>query len=316
MGSTSTVARRFALSVLASSAAFGVTFEVAAQARFDVPRECGSELEFRQELERVLGGKFEAASPSALSIRAVPGTDEYTLRLELGGHTRELQDHDCRTLLRSAVVIVAAAARAAPEPEPEQSTPPAPVRSPPRAVILQAPAEPATRADEARQPTLYGVHLGAGLASGVVPGLGPRVLVGASVESAPFGAAISARYDPNRTAERGGRGVDVESLGARAEGRWRVVPELELGLGIDVDRVFGSGTPEVSGRASSAAWRLAPLLGLTGIPWPEAQPRLELGVSAQVALVRPRFVVEGFGDLYRVPVLGADAIVRGSWLFR
>jgi hypothetical protein len=43
--------------------------------------------------------------------------------------------------------------------------------------------------------------------------------------------------------------------------------------------------------------------------------RFEVGAAGRVSVLRPRFVVTGFGDLYRVPVLGADAIIRGVWLF-
>lgn len=62
-------------------------------------------------------------------------------------------------------------------------------------------------------------------------------------------------------------------------------------------------------------WQLAPTLGFNLITWDIDYLRLEIGAAGRVSVERPRFVVTGFGDLYRVPVLGADAIIRGVWLF-
>jgi hypothetical protein len=44
--------------------------------------------------------------------------------------------------------------------------------------------------------------------------------------------------------------------------------------------------------------------------------RIEIAATGRLSALRPRFVVTGFGDLYRVPVVGGDAIIRGVWFFR
>jgi hypothetical protein len=323
MGSTEVVRARALLSsslalVLSGLVLSGLVLSgsARAQTRFSVPDGCGSELEFRAELERLLEGRARAALPTSLSIGAPDASGEHTLRLELAGQTRELRDRDCATLLRSAIVIVAARARELPPPEPE---PPPPEPEPEPEPVLQ-PARPAAQAEgapaAAARPLAWGVRAGVGLASGVVPGLGFTLIAGASIEPDPLGAALSLRYALPRAEQREGRAVDVDSVGLRAEALYRIVPVLQLALGVEADWLHGSGAPGVSSRQSSSAWRFAPTLGLGVVPWPETQPRLELGLSAQLALVRPRFIVEGFGDVYRVPLAGADAIIRGAWLFR
>jgi hypothetical protein len=307
MGSTEIVrARSLGPAILA----LALALTAHAQMRFYVPDGCGSELDFRSELERLLDGRARVLLPSALIIGPPDASGEHTLRLELAGQTRVLRDHDCPTLLRSAVVITAAAARELPPPPPPEPEP----APPPEPVPVNVPV-PVPAAREST-PLLGSLQLGAGVSSGIVPGLTPPLLAGASLEPAPFGAALSLRYALPGDEQREGRAVDVDSLGVRVEGLYRVVPALELALGVEADWLHGSGARGVSGRQASSVWRFAPTLGLSVIPWPDAQPRLELGLSAQLALVRPRFVVEGFGDVYRVPVAGVDAIIRGAWLFR
>jgi hypothetical protein len=296
-----------------------------AQGQFEVPAGCGGEAELKSELERLLGERASEAWPARLSIKGPDAQGAYTLRLEVSGQTRELGDPDCRTLLRTAAVIAAAALReelaaqaepAPPVPPPAQPPPPAPAATP-AARPTAAPRTPAN--DELESDSVapaYGVFLGAGAVAGVVPELGFSVLAGGLLEPAPFGVLLSVGYIAPRLAERGGRGVDVSSLGARLLGLLTLAPELQLQLGVEAQRLSGTGADDVSGRQSNAAWRLAPVLGLGVTPWPNLQPRLELALSGQLAVLRPRFIVDGFGDVYPVPRWGADAIIRGVWLFR
>ncbi|MET0413891.1 MAG: hypothetical protein ABW217_21455, partial [Polyangiaceae bacterium] len=231
-----------------------------AQTRFAVPDGCGSEREFRAELERLLEGRARAVLPTSLSIGPPDANGQHTLSLELAGRTRVLRDRDCATLLRSAVVIVAAAARELPPPPPPEPEP-------------EPPAEPEPVPDEPRDtepapPLAWGVHAGVGLASGVVPGLGLTLLAGASLEPAPLGASLSLRYALPQDEQSEGRAVDVDSIGLRGELLYRFVPVLELGLGVEADWLHGTGAPGVSARQSSSVWRVAPTLGLSVIPWP------------------------------------------------
>ena len=93
-------------------------------------------------------------------------------------------------------------------------------------------------------------------------------------------------------------------------------PREALRIGIEVNRLVGEGTEGVSGRNTDAVWHWAPTLGFSLITWDISDLRLEIGAAGRLSVLRPRFVVTGFGDVYRVPALGADAIIRGVWLFR
>jgi hypothetical protein len=161
----------------------------------------------------------------------------------------------------------------------------------------------------------WGVAAGVGVSSGVVPGLGPSFELSAQREVLPWAAALSVRYWPERSEVVGERGVDISAIGVRAAALFRVVPALNVLAGLELMRLVGAGAPGVSARNEDAAWQLAPTLGVSVMMWDIGHLRLELGVAGRVSLLRPQFVVTGFGELYRAPPLGGDAIIRGVWLF-
>jgi hypothetical protein len=162
----------------------------------------------------------------------------------------------------------------------------------------------------------WGLAAGAGVSGGVVPGLGPALELSALLEVLPWATALSLRYWPERSEVVGGRGVDVSALGGRAAVLFRAAPALDVFAGLELTRLVGTGAAGVSGRNADTAWQLAPTLGVNWFAWDIQYLRIELGVAGRVSLQRPRFVVTGFGDLYRAPALGGDAIIRGVWLFR
>src|SRR5262245_12958182 len=83
----------------------------AAQNSVDVPERCGSQAEFEQELERLLGAEAGKLSPYTLSITPSESGSEYLLRMTLRGEQREMRDTDCRALFKSAVVVAAASVK-------------------------------------------------------------------------------------------------------------------------------------------------------------------------------------------------------------
>jgi hypothetical protein len=349
----------------------------AAESPIRVPEGCGSEAEFRSELERLTGAPAQAAMPSVLQIEAVRGEPGgYELRLVIGDELRLLRDPECRLLWRSAIVIAAAAARSerAPAPPPPVGTepppapptsapvapsvapsapapataaPPAPsaatvppVRTPavrPRPVgrpapptrprrpvrasaVARAPERPPTATTQLALPALgelrAGLGLGVGVSGGVLPGLGGVLDAGGRLEVLPWAVDVAVRYWPERSESRDGRTVDVSAVGARVSGLFRVADALNLFAGIELNRLVGEGAEGVSGRNVDAVWQVAPTAGFNLITWDIGALRLEIGAAARLSVARPRFVVTGFGNLYRVPPAGADAIIRGVWLFR
>lgn len=160
-----------------------------------------------------------------------------------------------------------------------------------------------------------GLALGIGVSGGVLPDLGSVLDAAGRLEILPWALDVSVRYWPERSQTRDGRAVDVSGVGARVAGLYRVASALNLMLGLEVNRLVGEGAEGVSGRNADAVWQLAPTAGFSLITWDIGSLRLEVGAAGRLSVARPRFVVTGFGDLYRVPLLGADAIIRGVWLF-
>lgn len=202
---------------------------------------------------------------------------------------------------RPPVARTKAARRSRPPPTPSAS-PPSPAASVP------APSNPPSG-------VRYGVDLGAGLSGGVLPGVGAVLELGARVEAWPGAGLLALRYWPERSASRDGRGVDVSAVGVRAAAAFWVTHRVMVLGGLELNRLAGVGFEDLSGRSSDDAWQLAPTLGLSLIAWNNRHLRIELGGVGRASLVRPAFVVTGYGEVYRVPALGADAIIRGVWLF-
>ena len=363
--------------------AFAAALSVSAQSSFSAPPGCGNEAEFESEVERLAGEGASRAEPAEVLIAAL-ASGGFELRLRLGDELRVLRDPQCRTLFRSAAVIVAAssdAQSAAPLPEapldgvpaaaperepatpspppspgPAPSTPPrpAPTAPPPAPPPRAAPASPAPRTTPSaralrsrralpprnppspepppaavvdtppveatpRSASLgarrFAVGMGAGVSGGVLPGVGALLSVDLQLDPEPWGAALSIRFWPERSDARSGRALDVSAVGGRAAALFRVAPGLHLLGGLELSRLGGSGAEGVLGGNDAAAWQFGPTLGANLIALDFRYLRVELGGAARFSLLRPRFVVTGFGDLYRTPPLGGDVILRGVLIF-
>jgi hypothetical protein len=179
-----------------------------------------------------------------------------------------------------------------------------------------APAASAPLAPPAFGELHAGLALGVGVSGGVLPGLGGVLDVGGRLEVLPWALDMAVRYWPQRSESRDGRTVDVSAVGARITGLFRVADALNLFAGVELNRLVGEGAQGVSGRNVDAVWQVAPTAGFNLITWDIGALRLEIGAAGRLSVARPRFVVTGFGNLYRVPPAGADAIIRGVWLFR
>jgi hypothetical protein len=320
---------------------WGVASPALAQQRFEVPAACGTREEFAGEVVRLLGTDANAgALPDELTIEPTQGATGYRLQLTLGTERRELADPDCRTLFRSAVVITAAAARreALPTPPPQAAdvaveTPaaattaeaavpaangeapsvqvPAPGEAPRVATAANRTARDSVAAKRAPPPTpvRLGVGLGAAVGIGTVPGVGPSVELDTRLTVGVGSAKVAASYWFAKRAERDGRGVRIDALALRATGGLNVTPYLNVALGVAVARLVGSGR-SVAASSTDVVWDLLPVLEVAATPWKFRHFSVELGARGQVSSSRPRFVVTGYGDIYRVPLFGGEATIR------
>jgi hypothetical protein len=316
---------------------WGLASSALAQQRFEVPAACGTREEFAGEVARLLGtGANAGTMPDQLTIEPTQGAAGYRLRLILGTERRELADPDCRTLFRSAVVITAAAARreALPMPPPQGAdvaveTPAAP--TPAAAVVPAAnaprPAVPApgkasraitapdrtptdsASAKPAPLPVRLGVGLGAAAGIGTVPGVGASLELDTRLTVGVGSAKVAASYWFAKRAERDGRGVRIDALALRATGGLNLTPYLNVAVGVAVARWVGSGR-SVAASSTDVVWDLLPVLEVSATPWKFRHFSVELGARGQLSTSRPRFVVTGYGDIYRVPLLGGEATIR------
>ncbi len=324
-----------ALAVLAAparSAAAPVEQPPAVEFRWDAPEGCPAEAEVVAQLEVLLGGPLGERRGERLTaiarVRQEPG-GAWDLRLWTVGSQGTLQRslrHDrCDMLARAGVLIAAmaidplasermadgeAVAAVAAEARPVTDETPAPVPAPP----VAPPVEPSRPAVEASAPVVVSpprrrvvrgaLRLSGGLAFGDLPGVGatlrltpvliwPRVRL--EVEAA-YGPPRHARFDDRPDA---GADLQLAALAVRACPIFRRA-RLELAVcgGLEVGAMYGRGVGfalSSDGRLLWSALHLMPALFVT------LHPRVALffAVEGQVALVRPRFVVEGFGEVYR-----------------
>ena len=76
-----------------------------------------------------------------------------------------------------------------------------------------------------------------------------------------------------------------------------------------------SPPPEtVAGVAQLYLGNILYALELAALPFRSESLELELALGAHFAAVRPRFLVTGFGEVYRVPQFGGEGLFRISWL--
>jgi hypothetical protein len=311
------------------AAAVGVALALATWARvggaeppsFEVPSECGSELEFRAELGELVGADAPRAMPAFVRIVREASSGDYRLTLEVGGRARELTHADCRVLFRSAAVIAAASVRAdsaaGASAVPAASVPP-PLVSPPRPISPSPVASPPSRPPpHERRPSALRPELGLGVgaAAGVVPGVAGTFEIRGGVATDKLGLTLGVRYFPARSVDVQGRGAEIQGFGLRLAGVVKPLPALAASLGLDADWLFGRGDAGIAVPGADSAWTLAPSAELAVIPLRTERLALELAAEGRLALIRPTFEVTGFRDLYQVPPWGGALLVRGAWRF-
>ncbi len=311
----------------------------AVEFRWDAPAGCPDEAEVVAQLERLLGGPLSQRRGARLTaiarVRQEPG-GAWDLRLwtvsEEGTLQRSLVHERCDMLASAGVFIAAMAidplagermvdgaevAAVVAEAQPVQDSEPPPEPAPqvepppePKPRIEPTPAPPA----KPRQRVLHGgLRLSAGLAYGDLPGVGPTLRLTPSLLWPRLRLELEAVYMPlrkTREASDGSQGVDLQLAAAALRAcpvfHFKKLLEFPICGGVEFGAMYGRGVGypiEYEARQLWAALHLMPMLLL------KVHRRVVLfaGVEGFVALVRPRFEVEGAGALYRASAGG----VRG-----
>jgi hypothetical protein len=271
----------------------------AAQPSLDFPAECGSASEFESEVARRLG-KLRLPATSARIERDGQG---YRLSMSVGGERRELRDRDCRELFRAAVVVAVAIAVSEAEPSRKPQTAPSP----------KVAKEPAPLAPQAVAPrSVLSVFVGAsgGVTLGVVPGVVPSFELEAKLFAHRFGAALAARYvAPGSSRDAANRGVEVRAAGASVLGLFQPIPSLEARLGAALLRSYGTGLGSPA-QQSDAAWAGGLVAGLVVYPLRRGRFWVGAGAEGEWHLVRSRFEILNYGEVFRMPRFGGSVTAR------
>lgn len=304
--------------------------------RWDAPAGCPTEAEVLAELEALLGGPLAARTGERLTaiarVRQEPG-GTWDLRLwtvgEAGTLQRSLTHDRCDMLARAGVLIAAMAidplaqdrmadgeAVAAVAAEARPITDDEPPPAPPVVSVEPLPPAPQPQPQPQRARVLRGaLRLAGGVAYGDLPGVGATLRLTPALVWPRVRLELEAAYGPQRRArfdDRPDTGADLQLAAASVRAcplfhpRRRV--ELALCGGLEIGAMYGRGVGFAlasDGRLLWAALHLMPALFVV----PHPRVALFFAVEGQVALARPRFVVEGFGEVYRARAGGVRGLL-------
>lgn len=256
---------------------------------------------------------------------------------ETATRVRVLEAADCQVLVRAAALVVAVALdpvlvvsrwpapAPAPVPEPEPASVPAPAPEP--APVVPEPAPAPAPAPPQRRGELGALEYGVGLNVGVVgltlPGVGPSFGVAPFVGFERMHLRLGAQYRAPRR-ETLPRNTDAGARFQLAAGGVRLCPNampgrdrrvrIPLCAGVDVGAVFADaeGSAVRNGTSARSFWaaatfeagvsvQVARFVSLTG------------GFEAGVALSRPRFSLDGGGQVHRVGRFAPRGIVGAQF---
>lgn len=321
-----------------ATALLGPPERPAVEFRWDAPAGCPGEAEVTAELERLLGGPLVGRGGQRVTaiarVRQEPGAG-YDLRLwtvrDEGTLQRSLVHAECEAVAKAAALIAAMAidpsaldrvgeAKAAAEVAAEATTvtdpEPPPLAEPEvkTEVKTEAPASvpsPAPGRGPRARALRGAVRVGAGVAYGDLPGVGALTRMTAALVWPRARLELEASYGPVRKAryqDREDRGVDLQMATATLRGCsvWRVRRvDFPICGGAEIGAMYGRG---VGFALTNEGRLLFAALQATAMVLFAPHPRVALGATVEgaVHVARPRFVVEGVGEVYRA----APASVR------
>lgn len=257
----------------------------------------------RARVERFVGPAGVAEAHGSVRITREP-KGPYRLDVALSDGERSLRDTDCSALVEAAAIMVALSIN----PELDlaalaEDAPPESGRTPddttPRAPASSAPDDdPATFAPKTRR-VRFGGHLEAGATYGIVPDLSPVLGIGAHLEGTRVGILLTGRYVFARESD-GTHRVRVDGIGTSLLLTAQPPPWLRVGLGAELYMLHGRGTRVEEPREAFIPV-VAPQLAVAARAYHREKTSFWAALTASWAVVRPRFVVNNHGPVYRPP---------------
>jgi hypothetical protein len=301
---------------------------VLASGQFEVPQGCGDRAQFEARVRERMGSDAKALLDT-LDLSIERHRETYALFMRVGAESRQLEDGNCEDLFRAAVVVAVAlwvapipaqhppevqsrAPRSTPNANPEVNAGARHVRqsestvSPPRGRFQVLPLRP-------RRP-LPPLRLSGelGFSRGLQPRLSPVFGLRGALEFESFGIASTLRFlPPNRGQDGNGRGVSVIAIGGHLAGYFKPASRLGLQAGVSTYYLQGTGIGS-DGTSTASVMSFGPLLGLWAILWQSHAFSLSLGLEGQWELLRPRFEILDYGEVFRVsPLVWASNLAAG-----
>jgi hypothetical protein len=272
------------------------------------PADCPSQSDVLGAIERMIGtGGLRGAVDARVIV--TPGEGEFRAEVTVSASgatsTRSLVGESCRAVADAATVIVSLAANPGPTP-PEPEPPPAPM-------LPTSPSSAATESPSRRSVVVEGSFL---FDSGLLPSasFGGELGAGWSVPHVDLeivGAFLGSQRATLASVPSQGAAFWLAHLGARAcyepfDARLDVGPCAGAGFEWIAARGFGAfpdqpanatGQMAVGSLGGRALYRLSPRVVL------------RLAGEAVVPWTRPTFVIDGGGQVFRVPVASFRATV-------
>lgn len=283
--------------VVLSALALCCTSLTAANAKADIPPECGTRASFEAALRQRLG---EDVPVETVDVAIAPRGDRFHLRVAIDDEVRELDDESCSELLRAAVVVAVAMLlhdEPAAEKKPEATT-----------------DDAATKPTGSARPRLA-LSAGGGVNVGTLPTPTPVVELEAQALWHDWGVALGARYlVPSKDLDQNDRGAKLQGFGAHLAGVFRPSPAWQARLGFAAQRLSGEGEGSLAVQTASV-WAAGPTLALGFVPYEQGNLWLGLAAEGQLNAVRGDFQILNYnrGDdhvVHRVPWLSGSAFVR------
>jgi hypothetical protein len=292
------------------------------------PSECPAEGAVRAEMDRLLGPS-SARPPAPIPVAATVSLEdqgEWHVRLETPGdgapRIREIHAATCAAIADATALILAMMI----DPEAASAAPPSPAKSPPVALTPPPIAPPRVPVEAPRSPpppppitpppatpTSLRIAALAGLDTASLPELAASLALGASFVygAQRFEAGIA--YYPSRkgtVAARPGTGGNVDLLtGSVGTCRHFGSGAIEVGpcVGVELGRLHASGFGVSNPGEGSTLWAAVQGGGVLSVRI-VSRLALVLRLGATAPLLRPSFVLENVGAVYRPPAVTA----RGS----
>lgn len=278
---------------------------------WEAPRECPSAAEVRLELERIARARpGTVLSPLwARAVVTLRGRSYHTvLQTAQSGQRgeRELEAADCATLLRTVTLVLALTFGAGAELTEDAAAMHQAVAPAPAVAELSdrtADTSEQDRSGHEHEPTsrAWSLLAGVGTQLGLLPTAALLVSTGALLDGPAWSLDVRAR---GSFAREKSLPEDVDAhfraLGAALTACWRrpfSTFTASLCGAAQAASLRGTTTGATSGSAHAPWYALS---GMAGLTWPHAS-RLRLRVEAGLAaaLNRPRFVVQGLGQVYQ-----------------